>query len=108
MDAGSGLGGDRPACYRTPACCGRRAGLGHWRKPQGLAIVSRFGEEIAAVRNKKLNGQACGSQALVPLYRTARGRMYVGKIEEALSSRTIQKLAGKVSLIFTSPPFPLV
>jgi site-specific DNA-methyltransferase (cytosine-N4-specific) len=34
--------------------------------------------------------------------------MYVAKVEEALSSRAIRKLEGKVDLIFTSPPFPLV
>jgi len=34
--------------------------------------------------------------------------MLVGRIEDALQSPTFKKLQGKVSLIFTSPPFPLV
>ena len=39
-------------------------------------------------------------------YRTKRGRLLVGKIEDALQ-RNLRPLAGKIDLIFTSPPFPL-
>ena len=49
-----------------------------------------------------------GPKATRPLYKTHRGRMFVSKIEDALSSSAFQKLTGKVDLILTSPPFPLV
>lgn len=48
------------------------------------------------------------SKAIKPFYKTRRGRMFVSKIEDALSTSTIQKMEGKVDLLFTSPPFPLV
>jgi DNA modification methylase len=41
-------------------------------------------------------------------YKTKRGRMLVGRIENVLGSRAAAPLRGKVNLIFTSPPFPLV
>jgi DNA modification methylase len=41
-------------------------------------------------------------------YRTRKGTMYHGRIEQALQSQQFQKLKGKVNLILTSPPFPLV
>src|ERR1700690_4113018 len=47
-------------------------------------------------------------KAIAPLYKTKRGRLYVSKIEDALTTGVVQKLTGKVDLLFTSPPFPLV
>jgi site-specific DNA-methyltransferase (cytosine-N4-specific) len=41
-------------------------------------------------------------------YRTPRGRMLVGRIEDALAGSTLKSARSKVNLIFTSPPFPLV
>jgi hypothetical protein len=41
-------------------------------------------------------------------YRTKRGRMLVGRIENLLDTRALSSLRGKTNLIFTSPPFPLV
>jgi len=41
-------------------------------------------------------------------YSTDFGQMLVGKIEDALNSRTVNEVKGKVNLILTSPPFPLV
>lgn len=41
------------------------------------------------------------------VYKTKLGIFYKGKIEEALESSKFNKYKGKVSLIFTSPPFPL-
>lgn len=41
-------------------------------------------------------------------YRTDLGSMYIGKAEDALELSEIQSLQGKVNLIFTSPPFPLI
>ena len=40
-------------------------------------------------------------------YRTKSGVLFKGKIEDALASNLAAKYAGKVDLIFTSPPFPL-
>ena len=40
-------------------------------------------------------------------YSTPKGRFYLGVSEEALSSRVLRNMKGKVQLIFTSPPFPL-
>lgn len=42
-----------------------------------------------------------------PAYRTELGMMLQGKSEEILQSEALQRLKGKVQLIFTSPPFPL-
>jgi len=41
-----------------------------------------------------------------PFFKTASGELYLGKCEDILRS-VRQKFAGKVQLIFTSPPFPL-
>ena len=41
-------------------------------------------------------------------YSTNLGSMFRGRIEDALKLRRIRSLRGKVDLIFTSPPFPLV
>lgn len=41
-------------------------------------------------------------------YSTDLGRMYHERIEDALNSKTLQSMSGKVNLIMTSPPFPLV
>jgi DNA modification methylase len=42
------------------------------------------------------------------VYKTKYGRMIIGRIEDALNTRTLSVMRGKVDLIFTSPPFPLV
>lgn len=41
-------------------------------------------------------------------YQTAYGRMFHGKIEDAMASPEFAGIKGKVNLIVTSPPFPLV
>src|SRR5262245_61772101 len=41
-------------------------------------------------------------------YSTKLGGLLVGKIEDALDSQYLRALRGKIDLIFTSPPFPLV
>lgn len=40
-------------------------------------------------------------------YKTKKGQMYWGTVEQFLDSPYAKKYAGKVNLIFTSPPFPL-
>lgn len=41
-------------------------------------------------------------------YTTDLGTMFIGRIEDALDGKELSTLKGKVNLIFTSPPFPLV
>ena len=41
-------------------------------------------------------------------YQTARGRLFVGKAEDVVSSPCLDPWRGRVQLLFTSPPFPLV
>jgi site-specific DNA-methyltransferase (cytosine-N4-specific) len=48
-----------------------------------------------------------GRQRSVPVYETANGAMYHGKAEEILRLKRLEKIAGRVRLIFTSPPYPL-
>lgn len=47
-------------------------------------------------------------QVVNPAYATEKGRMLHGRIEDALNSATLADLSGKVNLLITSPPFPLV
>lgn len=46
--------------------------------------------------------------AVTQMYETKLGKMFQGSIEDALQSQTFLALKGKVNLIVTSPPFPLV
>jgi DNA modification methylase len=46
--------------------------------------------------------------AVKEAYRTRKGRMLIARIEDALESSALKAIRGKVNLIFTSPPFPLV
>lgn len=68
--------------------------------------------KIAAQRKYQLLRSKVAADPIVRVptlaYATARGSMYHGRIEEALKQRKIGALKGKVDLIFTSPPFPLV
>lgn len=41
-------------------------------------------------------------------YETPRGKMLVGRAEELLDSPALDDLRGRVQLVFTSPPFPLL
>ena len=41
-------------------------------------------------------------------YRTPHGRLFVGKAEEVLTSPALDPWRGRVQLVFTSPPFPLL
>ncbi|MHA1961862.1 MAG: DNA-methyltransferase [Candidatus Thorarchaeota archaeon] len=43
-----------------------------------------------------------------PLYRTKTGVLYLGEAEDLPRARSFKSLKGKVNLIFTSPPFPLI
>jgi site-specific DNA-methyltransferase (cytosine-N4-specific) len=47
------------------------------------------------------------SQHLNPWHHTDAGKLYLTEVEDFLDSENAAELAGKVQLIFTSPPFPL-
>lgn len=54
---------------------------------------------------KRISGR---KQPVQKAYATASGMMLVGKIEGALRDPALSRRKGKIDLIFTSPPFPLV
>jgi DNA modification methylase len=47
-------------------------------------------------------------RAITQAYKTDYGKMFHGRIEDALEDELFQGLKGQVNLIVTSPPFPLV
>lgn len=47
-------------------------------------------------------------KSVKPAYETPFGSVLEGKIEDALESEHLNRLKGKVNLILTSPPYPLV
>ena len=49
-----------------------------------------------------------GEMTLKPVIQTKLGKAYNAKIEEFLASPEGKKLDGKVQLVFTSPPYPMV
>lgn len=48
------------------------------------------------------------TKSVKPAYETPFGGVLEGKIEDALESQHLNRLKGKVNLILTSPPYPLV
>ena len=46
--------------------------------------------------------------AITQIYETQLGKMFQGRIEDALEDEAFLALKGKINLIVTSPPFPLV
>lgn len=46
-------------------------------------------------------------KAVKKLYKTKLGRLYCGDSVALLKSRSLNRLKGKIDLVFTSPPFPL-
>jgi site-specific DNA-methyltransferase (cytosine-N4-specific) len=59
-------------------------------------------------KNKKPARSVKKRRAVSEVYCTPNGKMLVGRIEDALDSAALKRVRGKVNLIFTSPPFPLV
>ena len=47
-------------------------------------------------------------RAITEAYKTRDGKMFHGRIEDALKDKVFRRLKGQVNLIVTSPPFPLV
>lgn len=72
------------------------------KQKRKLALASSHAEAKTA--------KAKAAKACVPkeAYRTTAGKMVVGTIEACLEDNVLARLKGKVNLIFTSPPFPLV
>ena len=62
----------------------------------GRAVSTR--SKVAAANTKKVK----------LAYKTSFGRLLHGRIEDALEAEPLASLKGKVNLIVTSPPFPLV
>lgn len=60
------------------------------------------------MKKSRVVRKAKQSRPFKQAYKTSHGRMLIGRIEDALSTSDFHRLRGKVSLIFTSPPFPLV
>ncbi|MFY7813119.1 MAG: DNA-methyltransferase [Candidatus Nanopelagicaceae bacterium] len=58
--------------------------------------------------DRKQNRKPAVSPAVIEAYRTDKGSMYFGMIENALTSEPLVSLKGQINLIVTSPPFPLV
>lgn len=51
---------------------------------------------------------AAAPAAVSVAYETAGGRLFVGRSEDVLSSPALDPWRGRVQLVFTSPPFPLL
>jgi DNA modification methylase len=73
-------------------------------KKVAAAAVSSPNETAKRRRSQKKKSDGQVTEA----YRTGLGSMIQGRIEDALASERLKSLQGKVSLIVTSPPFPLV
>lgn len=58
--------------------------------------------EVASAAPARTNGHG-----YAPAYKTSRGAIYEAKLEDFIESRSGTVRAGKVQMIFTSPPFPL-
>lgn len=71
------------------------------RKKRATALASAQAKATSAVAVKAKNPPR-------EVYRTQAGKMVVGTIEDCLNDELLKRLKGKVNLIFTSPPFPLV
>lgn len=67
---------------------------------------------------KSANTSSCGKndaegiaadvgKRLLPAYRTKMGKMYQASAETVLNGPTLKRYAGKVQLVFSSPPYPL-
>jgi hypothetical protein len=61
-----------------------------------------------AVQNASDEGTAAEPPVVKKAYATKLGAMYQAKVEDFLKSPDARKYKGKIQLIFTSPPFPLV
>jgi hypothetical protein len=69
--------------------------------------MSKYKKPIKRAKKRpSANGHASTKYKIA--YRTPRGRMIVGRIENLLDSRQLAPLRGNTNLVFTSPPFPLV
>jgi hypothetical protein len=75
---------------------------------QGADEYMLKAKKTSKAKSKKRGAPKKSGGAYREAYHTEHGRMLVGRIEDVLGSRAVGQLRGKVNLIFTSPPFPLV
>lgn len=71
--------------------------------PRPLRMFSARARELAKGRQETIPA----GQVKLAYRKSAHGAMYHAWIEDFLDSRSGKKFKGRVSLIFTSPPFPL-
>ncbi|MGZ3388756.1 MAG: DNA-methyltransferase [Isosphaeraceae bacterium] len=69
---------------------------------------ARFAMTNARLLSELPQPKPSKNKKVVQSYKTDFGRMFNGRIEDALVSDQLQAIKGKVNLIMTSPPFPLV
>ncbi len=91
---------------------GRCAECNSWRchcRARSRLRVRQGRSPVSSVSSKS-GGAVVGldDAAVREAYSTPGGTMLHGKIEDALKGPDLQSVAGKVNLIITSPPFPLV
>jgi site-specific DNA-methyltransferase (cytosine-N4-specific) len=72
--------------------------------PFALTPTRSYAKTVKLVINEKWRKTQESGLA----YRTSNGAAYQSKIEEFLLSSTAKKMYGKVQLVITSPPFPLL
>src|SRR5438105_1615003 len=77
------------------------------RRPNTAAHKSN-GHSSTSNHSARPTKASSASRPVRLAYETKRGKMLLGTIEKALNHKTIQSVKGKVDLILTSPPFPLV
>jgi len=74
------------------------------RRTQKKASVNR-GRRVAKGTGKRASPRL--PKLPTAAYKTRRGSMYRGTLEDFLASKLARRYQGKVQLVFTSPPFPL-
>lgn len=70
--------------------------------------VAGSGEALGGAAKERAAGPQSVSKKIRQVYKTAFGKLLHGRIEDALDVEPLANLRGKVNLIVTSPPFPLV
>lgn len=94
-----GRGGKCPECGNWRCRCKASSRIQTSRTRAKRLTVTAKSLKVASPDNGPIAERA---------YRTDRGTMIYGKIEDALVTPHLQDHKGKVNLIVTSPPFPLV
>lgn len=99
MNGRRAFNGQCPECRNWRCRCSRNRRLRSRPKQDG---------ELTMVTNAPTDERTDLSNPATIAYKTDNGSMVHGRIEDALKSPHLQAVRGKVNLILTSPPFPLV